>query len=614
MSDPRRSSNTRGIIVYILFIAAMLVILISVMRSLSNPQVWLSDQETVKLLEENKVKNIRITPIRSGDATSGQAVLTVEDDSVTLVRYYFVSDVAKFRKDMLEDYPKVEVAVSPLQEEATWVKVLPYIALIILVFGFVFLMMAQANANGGNNRMMNFGRSQATLADKEHPIKFKDVAGCQEEKKELQELVEFLKNPARFSEMGARIPKGVLLIGPPGTGKTYLARAVAGEAGVPFLTISGSDFVEMFVGVGASRVRDLFDQAKRRVPCIVFIDEIDAVGRQRGTGLGGGHDEREQTLNQLLVEMDGFTVNQGVIVMAATNRVDILDPALLRPGRFDRQIVVNRPDVEGRREVLEIYAKGKPLSSDVDLDRIARITAGFTPADLENLMNEAAILAARNKESYITMEDVQASLIRVGIGTEKKSRRISDKEKRVTAYHEVGHAILHHLLPELDEVHAISIIPTGLAGGYTMSVPEEDRMYQSKSELKAEMIGLLGGRAAEEIILEDITTGASNDLHRVSEIARAMVTQFGMSDTLGPLEFGEHHEEVFLGREIGHTRNYGEKTAEVIDREVKELVDEAYGKAREILSKNEKILHTGAQLLIEKEKITGEEFTALFEE
>ena len=612
MSDPARRS-TRGFIVYVLFIAALLIVLITVMQSISNPQVWLSDTETVKLLEENKVKAIRISPIRAGDAASGQAVLTVKDEEATLIRYYFVSDVAQFRKEILEQYPKVEVAVSPLREESAWVKVVPYIALIVLVLGFVFMMSAQANANGANSRMMNFGRSQAQLADKKNPITFKDVAGCQEEKKELQELVEFLKNPARFSSMGARIPKGVLLIGPPGTGKTYLARAVAGEAGVPFLTISGSDFVEMFVGVGASRVRDLFDQAKRRMPCIVFIDEIDAVGRQRGTGLGGGHDEREQTLNQLLVEMDGFTVNQGVIVMAATNRVDILDPALLRPGRFDRQIVVNRPDVEGRREVLDIYAKDKPLSSDVDLDRIARITAGFTPADLENLMNEAAILAARNQENYISMEDLQASLIRVGVGTEKKSRRISDKEKRVTAYHEVGHAILNHLLPELDEVHAISIIPTGLAGGYTMSIPEEDRMYQSKSELKAEMVGLLGGRAAEEIILEDVTTGASNDLHRVSEIARAMVTQYGMSDTLGPLEFGDHHEEVFLGREIGHTRNYGEKTADEIDREVKELVDESYAKAREILKENEAILHKGAELLIEKEKITGAEFTALFE-
>ncbi len=612
MSDPAKRS-TRGMIVYVLFIAVMLIILISVVQSISNPQVWLSDQETVKLLAENKVKAIQISPIRAGDAASGQAVLTVKDEEATVIRYYFISDVARFREEILEQYPDVEVAVSPLREESTWVKVVPYIALIVLVLGFVFMMSAQANANGANSRMMNFGRSQAQLADKKNPITFKDVAGCQEEKKELQELVEFLKNPARFSSMGARIPKGVLLIGPPGTGKTYLARAVAGEAGVPFLTISGSDFVEMFVGVGASRVRDLFDQAKRRMPCIVFIDEIDAVGRQRGTGLGGGHDEREQTLNQLLVEMDGFTVNQGVIVMAATNRVDILDPALLRPGRFDRQIVVNRPDVEGRREVLDIYAKDKPLSSDVDLDRIARITAGFTPADLENLMNEAAILAARNQENYITMEDLQASLIRVGVGTEKKSRRISDKEKRVTAYHEVGHAILNHLLPELDEVHAISIIPTGLAGGYTMSIPDEDRMYQSKSELKAEMVGLLGGRAAEEIILEDVTTGASNDLHRVSEIARAMVTQYGMSDTLGPLEFGDHHEEVFLGREIGHTRNYGEKTADEIDREVKELVDESYAKACEILKENEEILHRGAALLIEKEKITGAEFTALFE-
>ena len=460
---------------------------------------------------------------------------------------------------------------------------------------------------------MNFGKSHARMVDKnKNPITFRQVAGSYEEKEEMQELVDFLKNPERFSALGARIPKGVILVGPPGTGKTYLAKAVAGEAGVPFFSISGSDFVEMFVGVGASRVRDLFEQAKRHAPCIVFIDEIDAVGRRRGAGLGGGHDEREQTLNQLLVEMDGFTVNEGVIVMAATNRVDILDPALLRPGRFDRQIVVNRPDVRGRQEILDLYAHDKPLAEDVDLKAIAHITVGFTPADLENLLNEAAILAARNKRKFITMEDVQASMVRVGIGAEKKSRRISDKEKKVTAYHEVGHAILHHLLPELDPVHAISIIPTGMAGGYTMSLPQDDHMYASKQELKAEMAGLLGGRAAEELILQDVTTGASNDIERVSEIARNMITRYGMSDTLGPLQFGEQDEEIFLGKEIGHSRNYGETVADQIDREVKALVDEAYDKARQVLHENETILHKGAELLMEKEKLTGEEFESLF--
>ena len=519
-----------------------------------------------------------------------------------------------FRAQIQRDYPAINVYAQPLQEESLFVKMLPY--LVVLVVGIILFVVFISRTQGGggaNGKMMNFGRSQARMIDKSNnPVTFKHVAGSYEEKEEMQEIVDFLKNPMRFSSLGARIPKGVILVGPPGTGKTFLAKAVAGEAGVPFFSISGSDFVEMFVGVGASRVRDLFDQAKRHAPCIVFIDEIDAVGRRRGAGLGGGHDEREQTLNQLLVEMDGFTINQGVIVMAATNRVDILDPALLRPGRFDRQIVVNRPDIQGRREVLNLYAKGKPMSDDVDLDAIARMTAGFTPADLENLLNEAAIMAARKKQPYISMEDVQASLIRVGVGTEKKSRRISEREKRITAYHEVGHAILHHLLPELDPVHAISIIPTGMAGGYTMSLPQEDNMYMTQSEMKAEMAGLLGGRVAEELIIQDVTTGASNDIERVSEIARNMVTKYGMSKTLGPLQFGEKDEEIFLGKEIGHSRNYGENVADVIDREVKELVDEAYARAREVLSAHVEILHRGAELLMEREKVTGAEFETLF--
>ena len=401
-------------------------------------------------------------------------------------------------------------------------------------------------------------------------------------------------------------------MGPPGTGKTYLAKAVAGEAGVPFFSISGSDFVEMFVGVGASRVRDLFEQAKKNAPCIVFIDEIDAVGRRRGAGLGGGHDEREQTLNQLLVEMDGFGVNEGVIVIAATNRVDILDPALLRPGRFDRRIVVNRPDVKGREEVLTVHSKGKPLGEDVDLRVVARTTAGFTPADLENLLNEAAIYAARENRKYITMQDIQNAFIKIGIGTEKKSRIITDKEKRITAFHEAGHAIIHHVISELDPVHSISIIPTGMAGGYTMPLPEEDTMYMSKTQMESEIVALLGGRVAEELVLQDVTTGASNDIERATGLARGMVTKYGMSDVLGPIQFGDDNEEVFLGRDIGHTRNYGEEVAGTIDREIRKIVDDAYSRAKSILTEHMQVLHKTAELLLKKEKITGEEFAKLF--
>ena len=428
----------------------------------------------------------------------------------------------------------------------------------------------------------------------------------------MKEVVEFLRAPKKFSELGARIPKGVLLVGPPGTGKTYLAKAVAGEAGVPFFSISGSDFVEMFVGVGASRVRDLFEQAKKNAPCIVFIDEIDAVGRRRGAGLGGGHDEREQTLNQLLVEMDGFGVNEGVIVIAATNRVDILDPALLRPGRFDRRIVVNRPDVKGREEVLTVHSKGKPLGEDVDLRVVARTTAGFTPADLENLLNEAAIYAARENRKYITMQDIQNAFIKIGIGTEKKSRIITDKEKRITAFHEAGHAIIHHVISELDPVHSISIIPTGMAGGYTMPLPEEDTMYMSKTQMESEIVALLGGRVAEELVLQDVTTGASNDIERATGLARGMVTKYGMSDVLGPIQFGDDNEEVFLGRDIGHTRNYGEEVAGTIDREIRKIVDDAYSRAKSILTEHMQVLHKTAELLLKKEKITGEEFAKLF--
>jgi len=474
----------------------------------------------------------------------------------------------------------------------------------------------QGDGGGGGNKVMNFGKSRAKLSvpDDKKKITFEMVAGLEEEKHELSELVDFLKNPKKFVDIGARIPKGVLLVGPPGTGKTYLAKAVSGEAGVPFFSISGSDFVEMFVGVGASRVRDLFEQAKKNSPCIVFIDEIDAVGRRRGAGLGGGHDEREQTLNQLLVEMDGFGINEGVIIVAATNRPDILDPALLRPGRFDRRVVVGRPDVRGREEVLKIHAKGKKIGADVDLGVIAHTTAGFTPADLENLLNEAALLAARVNKKEIDMEELRKAFVKVGIGAEKKSKVISEKEKRITAYHEGGHAILFEMLNELDPVHIISIIPTGMAGGYTMHLPGEDKSYNSKTFMEQQIVALLGGRAAEEIVLKDITTGASNDIERATNIARAMVTKFGMSEKLGPINLGDDNNEVFIGRDWGHTRNYGERFASDIDTEIKSIVDTAYKKALDILNENMDVLHKTTGLLMDKEKVTGAEFRALFPE
>lgn len=489
---------------------------------------------------------------------------------------------------------------------------------VMLVFLF-FLISAQGAAagggGGGSTKMMNFGKSRARMTNAgETKITFKDVAGLQEEKEELEEIVDFLKDPGKYMELGARIPKGVILVGPPGTGKTLLAKAVAGEAGVPFFSISGSDFVEMFVGVGASRVRDLFEDAKKNSPCIVFIDEIDAVARRRGTGMGGGHDEREQTLNQLLVEMDGFGANKGIIVMAATNRVDILDPAILRPGRFDRKVGVGRPDVEGRRQILNIHAKGKPLGDDVDLAQIAQTTAGFTGADLENLMNESAIYAAKENRSYITQADIRKSFVKVGIGAEKKSRVISQKEKKLTAYHEAGHAILFHILPDVGPVYSVSIIPTGMgAGGYTMPLPEKDEMYLTKSKMLQDITVALGGRAAEEIIFGDVTTGASSDIKSATNTARAMVTQYGMSEEIGLLNYGSDDDEVFIGRDLAHTRGYSEDRAKAIDGEIRRIVDECHEKARKLLNENIEILHKCADLLIEKEKITGEEFNALFE-
>ena len=479
---------------------------------------------------------------------------------------------------------------------------------------FLMLMMNRQMSGGSNAKMMNFGKSRAKMStDTDRKVTFKDVAGLHEEKEELEEIVDFLKEPKKYIQVGARIPKGVLLVGPPGTGKTLLAKAVAGEAGVPFFTISGSDFVEMFVGVGASRVRDLFEEAKKNAPCIIFIDEIDAVARRRGTGMGGGHDEREQTLNQLLVEMDGFGVNEGIIVMSATNRVDILDPAILRPGRFDRKVMVGRPDIQGREEILKVHAKGKPLSEDVDLKQVAQTTAGFTGADLENLLNEAAIMAAKEGRVYIQQSDIRHAFVKVGIGAEKKSRVISDKEKRITAFHEAGHAILFHVLPDVGPVYSVSIIPTGVgAAGYTMPLPEKDDVFNTRGKMIQDITVALGGRIAEERVFDDITTGASQDIKQATQTARAMVTQYGMSDKVGMINYGSDDDEVFIGRDLAHTRNYAEQTAALIDSEVKRIIDDAYEKAKTIISEHEDVLHKCAELLIEKEKINQNEFEALF--
>jgi len=501
--------------------------------------------------------------------------------------------------------------IVPTEQQASMF--FPILQIVMLAGMFIFIMVffVQQMQGGGGGRMMSFGKSKARMSiDEKGKISFKDVAGLEEEKEEVTELVDFLKNSAKYTEVGAKIPRGVLLVGPPGTGKTLLAKAVAGEAGVPFFSISGSDFVEMFVGVGASRVRDLFEQAKKNAPAIVFIDEIDAVGRKRGAGLGGGHDEREQTLNQLLVEMDGFGINEGVIVMAATNRSDVLDPALLRPGRFDRQVVVGRPDVKGREAILKVHAKGKPLNEDIDLQVIARTTSGFTGADLANLMNEAALLTARHNKRAIDMDEVQKAFIKITVGTEKKSNLVTVNEKKITAYHEVGHAILHEVLENLDAVHSVSIIPTGFAGGYTMSLPSEDKMYMTRSRMVNEIVSLLGGRAAEYLIFKDITTGASNDIERATHIARDMVTKYGMSE-LGPIKYGDEQGEVFLGRDFNHTRNYSENVATKIDEYIREIVEEAYKESVRILEENMDTLVHASEILIKKEKISGNEFRKL---
>ncbi len=516
-----------------------------------------------------------------------------------------------YLKDKVESGEIKSYSAEPEPSEPWFITALPtiFIMIMLLVFWMVFMQQSQ----GGGGRVMSFGKSKAIMhKEDEKTVTFDDVAGLKEEKEELEEVVDFLKNPKKYLEIGARIPKGVLLVGPPGTGKTYLSKAVAGEAGVPFFSISGSDFVEMFVGVGASRVRDLFEQTKKNAPCIIFIDEIDAVGRRRGAGLGGGHDEREQTLNQLLVEMDGFGTSEGIIVMAATNRPDILDPALLRPGRFDRQIYVGLPDVKAREEILRVHTRNKPLDDDVDLSVIAKRTPGFTPADLENLTNEAALLAARNNLGRITMDIIDEATIKVIAGPEKKSKVISEEEKKLTAYHEAGHAVTARLLPNADPVHMVTIIPRGMAGGFTAYLPEEDRYYMTKSQMEDELVQLLGGRAAEALVLGDISTGAQNDIERATKLARRMVTHYGMSERLGPMTYGTDEEEVFVGRDFGRTRNYSEKVAAAIDEEMRSLIDKAYSKAEKLLKDNINILHRVAEALLEKETLDGKEFEKIF--
>ena len=565
--------------------------------------------EFVTQVERDNVTDVYIDLNRAVPTGMVSFMLKNEDGARTVN----VSDVEEVRS--LLDKQEVEYDISAIPEESVLTTVfLPLLVTLAGVFLIFYLMNRQ---NGGANaKAMNFGKSRARMAGQDEiKVTFSDVAGLKEEKEELEEIVDFLKAPKKYVQLGARIPKGVLLEGPPGTGKTLLAKAVAGEAGVPFFSISGSDFVEMFVGVGASRVRDLFQDAKKNAPCIVFIDEIDAVARRRGSGLGGGHDEREQTLNQLLVEMDGFGVNEGIIVMAATNRKDILDPAILRPGRFDRNVIVGRPDVGGREEILKVHAKNKPLGDDVDLRQIAQTTAGFTGADLENLLNEAAILAAKDNRVFIQQQDIRHAFVKVGIGPEKKSRIVSEKERRITAYHEAGHAILFHVLPDVGPVYSVSIIPTGGAGGYTMPLPEKDDMFNTKGHMLQEITVSLGGRVAEEEIFDDITTGASQDIKQATAIAKSMITKFGMSERLGLINYDNDSDEVFIGRDFGHTsRGYGEKVAGTIDEEVKRIIDECYARARRIIQEHHDVLEACAKLLLEKEKITRSEFEALFDE
>ena len=598
---------TKSIGIYIIIFGLVLAMVWFYNSDAPEEQKEIKTSTMIQYLKDERVENINVTETKlTAELDDGSNVYAYVNSTVDLTYIY-------------ESYimPQVDAGSLKLesdepQRESIWLNLLPTLIMIgIMVVFFIMIM----NQSGGGGKAMSFGKSRAKMQKDSdlRKITFKDVAGLKEEKEELEEIVDFLKHPAKYNNLGARIPKGILLVGPPGTGKTYISRATAGEAGVPFFTISGSDFVEMFVGVGASRVRDLFEEAKKNAPCIIFIDEIDAVARRRGTGMGGGHDEREQTLNQLLVEMDGFGVNEGIIVMAATNRVDILDPAILRPGRFDRKVVVGRPDVQGREEILKVHAKGKPLSEEIDLKQIAQTTAGFAGADLENLLNEAAILAAKAGRLFLKQEDIQKAFIKVGIGAEKKSRVISEKERRITAFHEAGHAILFHVLPDVGPVYSVSIIPTGSAGGYTMPLPEQDEMFNTKGKMLQDITVALGGRVAEEIIFDDITTGASQDIKQATGIAKSMVTKFGMSEKVGLINYDDDSDEVFIGRDLAHaSRGYGENVAGVIDQEVKRIIDECYAKAKSIIHEYDHVLHACAELLLEKEKISREEFEALF--
>lgn len=563
-------------------------------------------------LQNGKVTQLNIS--QNKEVPTGKVTVKLKDGST---KYVYITDVNQVISDIKDINDKTNQNIQPgiadvRRDSVFLTNILPMLLMGVVIV--VVIMMMNANAAGGNSKMANFGKSRAKMVVEVKNMDFSKVAGLKEEKEELEEIVDFLKNPNKYIMLGARIPKGILLEGPPGTGKTLLAKATAGEAGVPFFTISGSDFVEMFVGVGASRVRDLFAEAKKNAPCIIFIDEIDAVARRRGTGMGGGHDEREQTLNQMLVEMDGFGVNEGIIVMAATNRVDILDPAILRPGRFDRKVLVGRPDVKGRKEILEVHAKNKPIGDDVDLEQIARITSGFTGADLENLLNEASILAAKAGKHFLTQAEINQAMIKVGIGKEKKSRIISEKEKRITAYHESGHAILFHVLPDVGPVHTVSVIPTGAgAAGYTMPLPGKDEMFLTKGKMLQEIMVDLGGRIAEELILDDITTGASQDIKQATATAKSMVTKYGFSDKLGLINYDDESDDVFIGRDLAHSKGYGENTASVIDEEVREFVDTCYKKAKKIIEDHMEQLHASAALLMEKEKIGREEFESLFD-